>query len=180
MWFHVFGFINYHWETFSSILKLVSIVLFCQTKKQTTESPFDKTRGLELLHSCFVKISVWEHTGSLSLQCLCLTQFNFSHISFIFAANPAFYFSCRLQFLSIHLCSHHFSWLYPYLLWNQSLLSEKTWCSVWGPQLLENKDPAWFQTILSRVSVLALWTRLGTLQNLSFSLLGQLLLHHLG
>lgn len=64
---------------------------FCQTKKkQTTESPFDKTRGLELLHSCFVKISVLEHACSPSPQCLCLTQFSCSHISFIFAANPAF------------------------------------------------------------------------------------------
>lgn len=136
MWFYISGFMNYHWETFSSILKLVSVVPFCQTKKQTTESPFDKTHGLELLHCCFVKISVCERPGSPSPQHLCLTQFNFSFISFIFAANPAFYFSCRLQFLSIHLYSHQFSWLYHYFSWNQSPPSNKNLVFCMRPSIV--------------------------------------------
>lgn len=129
MWFYISGFINYHWETFSSILELVSVVAFCQTKKQATESPFDKTHGLELLNCCFVKISVWECTGSPSPWHLCLTQFNFSLISFIFTANPAFYFSCRLQ-LCPSICIPISSVDLIIIFCGISLCLLKTWCSV--------------------------------------------------
>lgn len=137
MWFYISGFINYHWETFSSILRLASGVAFHQTEKQTTESPSDKIRGLELLRCWFCQnFCVGTDTETPSPQCLCLTQFNFSHISFLLAANPAFYFSCRLQFLSIHLYSHQFSWLYSYFLWNQSLPSNKSFVFCRKPSVV--------------------------------------------
>lgn len=179
MWFYISGFINYHWETFSSILKLVSVVAFCQTKKQATESPFDKTHDLELLNCCFVKISVWECTSSPSPWHLCLTQFNFSLISFIFAGNPSFYFSCRLQFLSIHLYSHQFSWLDHYFLWDQSLSSDKNLVFCMRPSVVRKWGSSLFQTLELRICSDSM-DRTEHSADLKLHLLSQLVLHHLG